>query len=152
MGWILELFEGMDLPTDVSEKLVTVESGFAEIESEKVALKLRVDSLNAELAAMEAENQELRKTRPLVQGDVLDKPRLAILRLLNESTSELTKAQIETAIYARGQSLRAGELEYHLDYLSGPRNFISWTIEKQNAAHYFITSVGRAYLFDNNLG
>ena len=72
MGWILDLFKGLNLAPELAEKLNDIEAELAVLQSENVALKIQTENLQKQIADVEREkqelqqeNQDLRKTKEL---------------------------------------------------------------------------------------
>jgi DNA-binding MarR family transcriptional regulator len=94
MSWIADLFEGLSLAPELITKLDDIELQFSLLESEVVQLRIQVERLTDEKAAIEREkqqfqqeNEDLRKTREFPHTDPLTPleaaKRKALLRLVH---------------------------------------------------------------------
>ena len=110
MGWIADLFEGDTLPLELIPKISDLESKFAVLERENVTLKIKIQELEKQIAEVEGENQQLRKTREFhtasveeetepeqvvnnIEGHVYDSEsgvmiRGAMIKIQNQTTKE----------------------------------------------------------------
>jgi hypothetical protein len=143
MGWLLDMFVGIELPPDLSAKLSDVEAQYSVLESQNVTLRLEVDKLRAEVG-------DLRKTKPMVHADTLDDNKLAILRIL-ANIEEIDAEYLSQLLTQQGTNLKTIELDYHLDLLVTKAFAGKQVYLDASPATYSIKQRGRAYLIEYKL-
>jgi regulator of replication initiation timing len=86
MGWILDLFNGINLAPELVTKLNDIEAELSVLQSENVVLKIQTENLKKQIADVEREKQQLQaetyKTKELTHTSLLSKEKENILHTL----------------------------------------------------------------------
>ena len=152
MSWLFDLVKEIPLSSVLKEKLSTADERIKALEAENATLREKDSNSHIRIQQLEQQVAESYKTQPLIQDDILNETRLAILLLLNKSSADLHPVDIERELSKQEITLKAGELSYHLNFLTHKKNFITWWQDGADPeVWYYITDGGRVYLFEHDL-
>jgi regulator of replication initiation timing len=148
MTWLLELFDGVDLPDELVEKLRSLESQFEILESQNVVLKLENEKLKAQADAQERESK---KTKTFPNQDTLNDVKTTILRIIARS-EHCRFEHIEDALKGIHETQGEGpiltaRLRHYLDELDAQQ----YIRHERGQNTYALNRWGRKYLEDNQL-
>jgi regulator of replication initiation timing len=144
MGWILDLFNCDNLAPEFATKLNDLESKFAVLERQNVALKLEVEKLREQGAIKDRENQRLQaetyKTKELAV--LLEEPKHRILVALHRHQS-----LSQPSLLARLQ-MNPTELDYYIDELLSDLYIDFGRHSPLKPRQYRLAQKGRKYIID----